>query len=45
MEELMKKVNPTKIHNHATIERFNYLDELMEKYQLEKRHGEKRHGA
>ena len=33
MEEVMKEVNPIKMHNFATVERFNYF-ELMNKYQL-----------
>ena len=35
MEEVMKEINPTKMHNLATVERFNYF-ELMNKYQLPK---------
>ncbi|XP_065672260.1 uncharacterized protein LOC136090081 [Hydra vulgaris] len=35
MEEVMKEYNPTKMHNLATVERFNYFD-FMNKYQLPK---------
>ena len=35
MEEVMKEVNATKMHNLATVKRFNYF-ELINKYQLPK---------